>query len=420
MMTLWSLRFLAPFFILSGVVLFLPSGRMRQGAWAAFSAYFLLALQMNAASWLVLAAFLLSGYGVAAWVRGVPEGRARSRIVAAYVAGLLVAFIVLKEYRFLGPLVPPGSISRWISIVGLSYMLFRQIHFLVDAADEQIAGFSLWTYLNYQLNVFSLLAGPIQRYQAFAERWHSTGSVLADRPAQLRAYFRLLVGIVKVVLISDALQHLVAAAGQQQLHVRSPREILAFARIFYGFPLYLYFNFSGYCDIAIAGAQLVGLDLPENFNQPYLARNVIDFWNRWHISLTHWVRDYLFTPLYKVGVERRWADPDRWSYVCFFVALVLVGVWHGTTANFAFFGLLHGAGVSVNKIWENRIRRRQGTIGYRDYLQSGPIRGFARFVTFNFVCFTMLFFAAGLKDRAHFIYRFLVEAPAQETAPPAA
>ena len=111
-----------------------------------------------------------------------------------------------------------------------------------------------------------------------------------------------------------------------------------FFGILYFFPIYLYLNFSGYCDIVIAGASLVGVKLPENFEQPYLARNVIDFWTRFHRTLGILIRDYLFLPLYK-GVAERWPKrAEQLAFACYFVAFFAAGIWHGPTANFVAYG----------------------------------------------------------------------------------
>ena len=158
----------------------------------------------------------------------------------------------------------------------------------------------------------------------------------------------------------------------------------------------------------IASASLVGIRLPENFNHPYLARNPIDFWTRWHMSLTNWIRDYVFTPTYKKGVENNIMSPQRWSYVCFFIALFLAGVWHGSTWNFVIFGFLHGCGVSVAKMWEQHIIRKRGRAGMKSYMKSLPVHAISVIGTFNFVCFTLLFFPTNLAERAHFLWHFAI------------
>jgi D-alanyl-lipoteichoic acid acyltransferase DltB (MBOAT superfamily) len=410
-MSVTSIAFLVSLLVVAAVFFFLPRGRARRLVLALCSLIFLATQIPTPASWVVMALFVLSGYAAGVWARSSPPGTARKWIVTTYIVLLLAVFVVLKEYQFLQFLIPRGTITRWVGIVGLSYMLFRQIHFVVDASEDQITHPSLWTYLNYQLNLFTLLAGPIQRYEDFARDWDSTAPVLVDGHARRKAIARLLIGILEVTVLGTAAQKLAAREVSHQLYLRSPHDILRFAIFFYAYPAYIYFNFSGYCDVVIAGASLVSLSLPENFNQPYLSRNVIDFWGRWHMTLTHWIRDYIFTPLYKAGIQRQVMRPSYLSYLCFFIALFLAGMWHGSSWNFAVFGLLHGAAVSINKMWEERIIRKRGRPGFRQYMKSPGIRAVSIFMTIQFVCFAFLFFPPQLNARLVFLKRFLLAKP---------
>jgi D-alanyl-lipoteichoic acid acyltransferase DltB (MBOAT superfamily) len=168
--------------------------------------------------------------------------------------------------------------------------------------------------------------------------------------------------------------------------------------LFYFFPAYVFLNFAGYCDIVIAGASLAGIRVPENFDRPYLARNMIDFWARWHRTLSFWIRDYVFTPLYMAIARRRSDWAPSLAFVCYFVALFLAGIWHGSTWNFVVFGVLNGIGVSAAKLWENILVSWRGRKGLREYLNNRPIKWIAIFATFNFVCFTQIFLRPGSED----------------------
>lgn len=169
--------------------------------------------------------------------------------------------------------------------------------------------------------------------------------------------------------------------------------VLRFVVYIYSYPFYLYWNFSGYTDIMIGCSRLLGFDLPENFARPYLARNVIDFWNRWHISLTHWIRDYVFMTSYKRVAERHPARAKVCGYGLLFLSLLLAGCWHGPGANFAVFGTLHGLGVAVNQAYGDTLKAVLGRPGYQRYQKSPAIRWAAVALTFHFVCFTFLFFS---------------------------
>ncbi len=297
--------------------------------------------------------------------------------------------------QVLGVPIKDGVLRHVIRIMGLSYIFFRQIHVLVDAAQGQIKRLSLWSYVNYQISLFTILAGPIQRFQDFDEQWRTLDPVLADLHELLMNCQRLLWGVIKIALIApffykgwDELAVQVAA-GQHS----GWKCAVYFAVVFYFYPIYLYCNFAGYCDIVIAANRFFGMRLPENFNRPWLARNVIEFWTRWHITLGTWIRDYLFMPMYKPVVER-WPDrAQNWAWLFYFLAFVVAGAWHGTTLNFLLYGVWQGAGVSATKIYETWLLRRRGRKGLRQYLESRTTRFVAILVNFHFQCMSMLIFS---------------------------
>jgi D-alanyl-lipoteichoic acid acyltransferase DltB (MBOAT superfamily) len=137
-----------------------------------------------------------------------------------------------------------------------------------------------------------------------------------------------------------------------------------------------------------------------------MARNLLEYWTRWHITLGAWIRDYLFSPLYKSGVERWPGRAQSLAVACYFVAFLAAGIWHGSSWNFFIFGLLHGAGASTVKLWENAIVRYGGRAGLKRYLASPIIRRVAIAATFHYTCFALFFFAFDL-DRCLKILRSL-------------
>ena len=316
--------------------------------------------------------------------------------MAGYLVALVAAFLVLKQYavldwpflllkqfpilervlprafpqsprELLGIPIQDGVLQHLVRIVGLSYMLFRQIHVLVDASQGQIEHISLWSYVNYQLNLFTILAGPIQRYQDFDEQWQTLQPVLADPHELLQNCLRLLLGVLKIALIAqvfhqgwDELQ-----VGLVNHRVAGWKYLVEFPVVFYFYPIYIYCNFSGYCDIVIAASRFFGMKLPENFNRPYLARNVIEFWTRWHITLGTWIRDYLFMPMYKPVVERWPKQAPSLAWIFYFLAFVVAGAWHGTTLNYLFYGIWQGLGASATKLYERWLLARRGRQGLR-------------------------------------------------------
>ena len=413
-MNLASLEFLVALLLLSAFFFYLPTLPWRQAVLAACNAGFLYLLIPNTASWVALGLFLLSGYAVALLLRRWP-----SRILlSAYLVALVAAFLVLKKYDLVAAHLPQSFAMHTASVVGLSYMLFRQIHFLVDTIEGQVERVSLWSYANYQLNLFTLLSGPIQRFQDFDSRWQELRPVAEDGHALRKTYFRLLLGVVKLAVVATFFMSLYQKSAQALSHVDSIGPGLGrleaighFLGVLYFFPVYLYLNFSGYCDVVIAGAALVGFKLPENFDRPYLSRIVIDFWTRFHRTLGFWIRDYLFLPLYK-GVAVRWPErAEPLAFLCYFVAFFIAGIWHGPTVNFVVFGLLQAVGVSAAKLWERHLVKRRGRAGLRQYMQSASIRVVAIICTLHFEFVSLLFFPVEVHTTVQMlqtVYRTLI------------
>lgn len=405
-MSVSTLEYLLVLFAAAAIFFRLPGARTRRLAFAAATAAFFASHVDDPRGAAVVLAFLLSGYGCAL----VLQRRPSRRIFTAYVILLLGSFAYVKQYAFLTPFIPRSFAEIHLEVVGLSYLLFRQIHFLVDVMQEQIERPSLWCYLNYQLNPFTLLAGPIQRYQKFEEYWADPSPLLVDRHELLKSYLRIFLGILKIVVVAELFRSgydrfLSRLDGSRPPAPGGWRAVAELALMLYCFLFYLYLNFSGYCDVVIAGAGLVGLRLPENFNRPFMARNMLDYWTRWHITLGHWIRDYLFTPFYKVGAEYFPGHVQAVAVLSYFVAFSFAGVWHGSTWNFLAFGLLHGAGASAAKIWENMIIARSGRPGLREYLKSRAIRTAAVIGTFHYACFSLLVFTLDLTHARRILTR---------------
>ncbi len=425
-----GVEFIAAVLLAAAVFFWLPGhpvlrvARVRQTFWACGNLFVLWLVLPNPASLAALVLFLGSGYVMVRVLQKWPSGW----LLSSYVALLVAAFLVLKQYpvlewllphalmsspmRILGIPIRDGVLQHVVRITGLSYMLFRQIHVLVNAAQGQIEQISLWSFVNYQVNLFTLLAGPIQRYQDFHEQWQTLQPALADPHELLQNCLRLLLGVLKIALIAplfykgwDELQ-----LGLVNHRVEGWKFLVEFPVVFYSYPIYLYCNFAGYCDIVIAASRFFGMKLPENFHRPWLARNVIDFWTRWHITLGLWIRDYLFMPMYKPVVERWPKRAQSLAWIFYFLAFVVAGVWHGTTLNFLFYGIWQGMGVSGTKLYENWLLARRGRKGLREYLQSPTIRLVAIVMNFHFQCVSMLIFSQRNVGDAWQLFRGLIQA----------
>ena len=204
----------------------------------------------------------------------------------------------------------------------------------------------------------------------------------------------MVLGAFKVLVLSAALH-----AWQNSLIAGLPsaiQPIVSVSAIIVLYALFLYANFSGYTDFVIGIARLYRLRLPENFDRPFSATNFIDFWSRWHISLSQWLRSYVFNPLLMSWMRRYKAARSKQypSVMAFFVTFFLVGAWHGPTSEFLFFGLLQGGGVAGNRLYQVAMTRRLTPAGYRQLTARPLYRAVARGLTFTWFAFTLLWFWA--------------------------
>jgi D-alanyl-lipoteichoic acid acyltransferase DltB (MBOAT superfamily) len=382
-MTVPSWQFLI--FVLVGAAVFNASSARwwRDGVWLVLNLAFVWSLSQGIMPLLPLAGFLALGYlGVEAARRGWAPRLA--------VVLVLAVFVWLKRYSFIpGPLLLPAGAM----LIGMSYIFFRVMHLVIDAGQGETGRIRVVRYLNFTLNFPAFISGPIQR----REDYEANGSLPLGLPDIGLAAWRMLLGAFKVLILSDALhawQVDTIAALTPDLPLG--QRVLTGALVVVLYPLFLYANFSGYTDFVIGAARLFRLGLPENFDRPFGAVNFIEFWSRWHISLSQWLRSYVFNPLL-MGWMRRYRSARSKQYpavVAFFVTFFLVGAWHGQTSEFLFFGLLQGGGVAGHRLYQVGMTRRLTPAGY-GALSANPLyRAVSRGLTFTWFAFTLLWFWA--------------------------
>ncbi len=271
------------------------------------------------------------------------HGMARKLALAAGIVPPLCSLIYFKYANLLaGSAASLGApIKSWSEIplpIGLSFFVFGAISYSVDVFRKTVgAESSLISYSTYQAMFGHLVAGPIVRYQSVAERLKSRVFDTAEFAEGLR---RFMLGFAQKVLIADTLAPLVDAGYA----LPSPSSADA-ALTIVAYTLHLYFDFSGYSSMAIGLGLMVGLKFPENFDNPYLSTSLTEFWRRWHISLSSWLRDYLYIPLggNRVTLPR--------SYLNLLVTMGLGGLWHGASWTFLIWGMWHGIGLVAGRLW---------------------------------------------------------------------
>lgn len=241
-----------------------------------------------------------------------------------------------------------------IGWLGFSYVAFRVIHTLRDRQMGVLPELSLREYLTYVIFFPSFTAGPIDRAERFIKDFRALPEMVGiDSNRIVIGSTRIAIGMFKKFVIADMIARFTLNLTSAEQVVSSP----ALWILLYSYAFQLFFDFSGYSDIAIGVGILFGVWLPENFDRPYLKNNIQAFWQSWHMSLSNWVRFYIFSPLSR-NLLRRKPKPPTWliMFICHLTTMIVIGLWHGITIPFVVWGAWHGLGLFMHKLWTDRTR----------------------------------------------------------------
>lgn len=286
---------------------------------------------------------------------------------------------------------------RWL---GFSYIAFRLIHVLRDRQMGRLPELSLPEFATYVVFFPALAAGPIDRAERFTQDLRKEFSLTQEET--FVAGQRIFLGLFKKFVIADTLA-LIALNDALASQVRTPAWMWV---IVYAYAFQIYFDFSGYTDIAIGIAHLVGVKLPENFAAPYSKTNLTQFWNSWHMSLTQWFRSYFFNPF------NRWMRSLKhipaWMMILMgqVLTMLLIGLWHGITLNFIVWGLWHGMGLFLQNRWSDFIRTRYPNLAQENHLRA-ILSMSGMLLTFHFVALGWVFFALSEPSLSWQVFRKL-------------
>ncbi len=281
----------------------------------------------------------------------------------------------------LGEVLQPFSFFR---LMGASYMSFRAVQVLLDIYDERLQKLRL-VALGYFLLFFpAVSSGPIDRYRRFLSD--------LDRPPDREHYRTLLAqgiwklagGCVSAVVVSGFIQ-------QYWLAALPASGFGATLSYMYGYTFYLFFNFAGYSSMAIGTGYLLGIQMPENFNQPFLSVDMKDFWSRWHISLSTWLRDYLYSRFVMKSLkQKRFSNPRTASYLGYVLNMMAMGAWHGLQLQYLLYGVYHSALMCLNEVLDLHCK------SFRSFKTHGAGQVVCVLVTFHLFSFGLLIFSGRL------------------------
>ena len=376
------LPYSSTYFLFLGAIFFLywPLARFRTLALAVilFANYFFYA------RWSLTLLALIPAASTIDYILGLglqySKGPVLRRLLVTVSIALNIGLLAFFKYMpfFLGNWanwtgkMPPAW--NWALPISLSFYVFQALTYTIDLYRRDAAGTRSYLAHLAAVSFFpTILAGPITRVQTLLDQF--------EKPKQLepgaggRALFLIGLGLVKKLMIADYL------AGNLVNRVFDFPKLYTGAEVLvavYAYAFQLYYDFSGYTDIVIGSALLLGIKLPQNFNAPYAAENIADFWRRWHITLSNWLRDYLYFSLPGKRVK-------FFSYANLVITMVIGGLWHGPSWNFVLWGALHGVGLAVVRLWQSWRGTAKAT---------GFWRYFSMVLTFHYVTFAWIFFRA--------------------------
>ncbi|MBK5966113.1 membrane-bound O-acyltransferase family protein [Thiocystis minor] len=254
--------------------------------------------------------------------------------------------------------------------LGVSFFTFTQIAYLVDSYQGKVKEYNLTNYMLFVTFFPHLIAGPILHHKEMMSQFESKWTLAIRYRHLFAGFFIFSIGFFKKVVIADTF----AVWANLGFDSNSNLDFFSAWATSLSYTFQLYFDFSGYCDMAIGSALLFNIWLPLNFNSPYKALDIQDFWHRWHMTLSRYLKDYLYIPL---GGNRR--STGR-VYVNLFVTFVLGGLWHGASWMFVIWGSLHGFALIIHRIWRKMGGRLPNWLAW--------------LVTFLFINTTWIFFRA--------------------------
>ncbi len=294
--------------------------------------------------------------------------------------------MALAAFGLSAPLDVPLEARDYFIPAGISFYTFQTLSYTVDIYRGEIRPLRKWIDYLFYLSFFpQLVAGPIVRAKDFIPQIHRRPQLLKAEYGEALAL--IISGLIKKAIIGDFI-----GANLVDQVFAEPSRFTGIENLFatYGYAMQIYCDFSGYSDMAIGIALLLGFRFNINFDSPYQSGSITEFWRRWHISLSSWLRDYLYIPL---GGNRKGRIR---TYINLFLTMLLGGLWHGAALRFVLWGAIHGVALALHKLYLSTITR----LGWRREKPLWIQRFLGQIITFHLVCFAWIFFRADSMETA--------------------
>lgn len=276
-----------------------------------------------------------------------------------------------------------GEISSFsfFSFLGISYLTFKSLQMVIEIYDGVITDFSALEFTGFLLFFPTLSSGPIDRSRRFHEDWVKTWSRQEYLDLCGTGIWKLLLGLVYKIVLAAGFYQLVDFFDGSSAWWAVPGYAYA-----YGF--YMFFDFAGYSLMAVGVSYMLGIMTPDNFRAPFISKDIKEFWDRWHISLSHWFRDFLFSRFIMKCSRKKWFG-NRLQRACagFLVNMTVMGMWHGLTPSYLIYGIYHGLLLAATEWFQKKSKF------YKKYKHTRWYQAASWFVTLQFVMFGFLIFS---------------------------
>ncbi len=283
---------------------------------------------------------------------------------------------------------------EWFSFLGISYITFKVVQIIIESYDGIIEKSEFWPTISFLCFFPTFSSGPIDRSRRFEEDFVRIWSRAEYIELLQKGIWKILVGVLyKFVISAVAFDALEKISGRYD-----PAYLILYA---YGYGIYMFFDFAGYSFMAVGTGYVLGIRTPDNFNMPFISRDMKDFWNRWHISLSHWFRDFVFSRYVASAIRnRKYKNRMYAASAGFLVNMLLMGVWHGVTADYLLYGLYHGVLLALTEICQKQS-------WYRKVKDCRWFVCLSWFITLQMVMFGFLIFSGKFLDALAVLAHYL-------------
>ena len=289
-----------------------------------------------------------------------------------------------------------------LGFLGISYLTFRSVGIVIELRDGVIKDFTLWEFLRFLLFMPTFSSGPIDRFKRFNENYQAIPErdELMDMLDESVRY--IMWGFLYKFILAHVLgETLLPPLKNLALQSGGFFNLYALA-VMYTFGLELFFDFAGYSMFALAISNLMGIRSPINFNKPFLSRDLKEFWNRWHMSLSFWFRDFVFMRMVMVLTRKKvFKNRNVTSSMAYIVNMLIMGFWHGVTWHYIAYGLFHGLGLVINDAWVRKkktLNKERKKAGKAALPENRWIQFLGMVVTFHVVMLSFLIFSGFLNN----------------------